>query len=82
MENKIVYFPAGILIGIIFMLIIYILSYNPRTDLEIYTQDNIYYINGLTVTNEQSDESITFSDMESLKIYISDVTSKVIIYNY
>ena len=52
------------------------------TDLEIYTQDNIYYINELTVTNEKTNEKLTFSNKESLKLYISDVTSKVIIYNY
>lgn len=53
-----------------------------NTDLEIYTNKNIYYISGLTVTNEVSDEVITFKDRESLKVFISDVTSGVLEYHY
>lgn len=53
-----------------------------NTDLEIYTNKNIYYVSGLTVTNEVSDEVLTFKDRESLKVFISDVTSGVLEYHY
>lgn len=45
------------------------------TNLEIYTSNNIYYINGLTVTNEVNNDTLTFNDMRSLKNYISDITA-------
>jgi len=45
------------------------------TDIEIYTPENIYYINGLTVTNENDGQTLEFKDKESLKEYISDKTA-------
>lgn len=45
------------------------------TNLEIYTSNNIYYINGLTVTNEVNNDTLTFNNMRSLKNYISDITA-------
>jgi len=47
------------------------------TDLEIYTYNEIYFVQGLTVTVESSDKVITFENMESLKEYIGDVTSQL-----
>lgn len=44
-------------------------------DLEIYTSENIYFINGLTVTTETDDRVITFDDMQSLKAYIGNETA-------
>lgn len=46
-----------------------------KLKLEIYTPENIYYINGLEVTNEADEEVITFSSMEGLKNYISTITA-------
>jgi hypothetical protein len=48
---------------------------NNKTDLEIYTKDNIYYIRGLTVSNEVDATVITFSSGEELKEYISNLTA-------
>lgn len=44
------------------------------TDIEIYTLENIYYINGLTVTDENSNPPIRFNTQAELKKYISDIT--------
>jgi hypothetical protein len=44
------------------------------TNLEIYTLENIYYINGLTVTDENSNPPIRFNTQAELKKYISDIT--------
>lgn len=62
---------------VIIITILIILNYNERSaDLEIYTKENIYYIQGLKVTNEANDQVLIFNDKESLKNYISDVTAK------
>lgn len=45
-----------------------------KTDLEIYTKDNIYYIEGLKVTNENGDEVLIFGNKKELKEYISKLT--------
>lgn len=45
------------------------------TDIEIYTEKNIYYIKGLTVTNEANDKKIKFAQGIDLKNYISKVTA-------
>lgn len=45
-----------------------------ETDLEIYTSDNIYYIDGLKVTNEVNEDILIFANRASLKQYISTVT--------
>lgn len=45
-----------------------------KTDLEIYTNENIYYVNGLTVTNEGNAERLVFENKEQLKEYISHMT--------
>lgn len=47
-----------------------------KTDLEIYTKDNIIYINGLTVTNEVDGAEKRFKTKEELKEYISNLTAK------
>ena len=65
----------------IILLVGYILTHDePKTDLEIYTYDNIYYINDLTVTTENFNFKIVFKDQEQLKEYISNVTSSEIPY--
>ena len=46
------------------------------TDLEIYTSDNIYYIDGFTVTNEVDDSVKRFTNKSELKDYISDISAK------
>jgi len=46
-----------------------------RTDLEIYTRDNIIYINGLTITNEADTNKIVFKSKEELREYISTLTA-------
>ena len=51
-------------------------DYSAKTDLEIYTEDNIYYINGLIVTNESDDEVLVFDNKKELKDYISKITVK------
>ena len=48
---------------------------NYDTDLEIYTTEDIYYINGLTLTSESDEVDTTFRDNEELKIFLSDLTS-------
>lgn len=47
-----------------------------KTDLEIYTRDNIYYIRGLTVKNEVDGAEKRFKTKEELKEYISNLTAK------
>lgn len=47
-----------------------------KTDLEIYTKDNIYYIKHLTVTNEVDAGKKEFKNKEQLKEYISNLTAK------
>jgi hypothetical protein len=44
-------------------------------DLEIYTPENIYYINGFTVTNENDGETLKFENAGQLKEFISDRTA-------
>lgn len=51
-------------------------AYSAKTELEIYTLENIYYINGLEVTNESNDHVVTFNSMKALKEYVSDITVK------
>lgn len=48
------------------------------TNLEIYTSRNIYYINGLTVTNEVNNDTLTFKNMASLRNYIGNITANEI----
>lgn len=52
-----------------------------KTDLEIYTTENIYYINGLSVTNEVGNEIKTFKNKAELKAYISEITSGDVLKN-
>ena len=47
----------------------------PETDLEIYTQDDIYYIDGLTITRENSNEGYIFTTPEDMKLFIADLTA-------
>ncbi len=49
-------------------------------DLEIYTDQNIYYVNGLTVTNESDDTTLIFNTAKELKNYISYKTANDIEY--
>lgn len=44
------------------------------TDLEIYTLENIYYIDGLTVTNESNDKVLEFETQQELFDFISITT--------
>lgn len=67
---------AFILIGLT-VLAIFNLKSEPQ-DLEIYTASNIYYVRGLTVTNEATTDTLRFKDKESLKNYISTVTANEI----
>lgn len=57
-------------------LIVILSSLNPKTELEIYTDRNIYYINGLEVTDEANDEILYFNSMEALKKWLSDKTAE------
>ena len=44
--------------------------------LEIYTQDNIYFLDGLKVTNEANDVILIFENNNDLEIFISDLTAQ------
>lgn len=46
-----------------------------KTDLEIYTNDDIYYIDGLTVTRENSPEGYIFTTKEDMKIFFAELTA-------
>ena len=48
----------------------------PTHDLEIYTGANIYYINGLTVTDENGIVHKTFETNKELKEFITIITIK------
>lgn len=63
--------------GAMFTLVIhnYILQCFQATDLEVYTPMNIYYINGLTVTNEVDESVMIFKDKYDLKLWLSDITA-------
>lgn len=50
-------------------------EHNAKTDLEIYTKDNIIYISGLTVTNEAEAGEKRFKNKEELREYISTLTA-------
>jgi hypothetical protein len=55
-------------------LVIQLTEAQTKTDLEIYTQDDIYYIDGLTVTRENSNDGYIFITQQDLKLFISDLT--------
>lgn len=63
-----------LILNIVALLVILIYTNNKSTDLEIYTYEDIIYINDNTVTFENSDEVYTFKDKESLKLYIANKT--------
>jgi len=46
------------------------------TEFEIYTLENIYYIEGLKVANESNETLYTFGDTNSLKNYLIQVTTE------
>lgn len=46
-----------------------------QTNLEIYLQDDIMYVNHLTVTFESDSKTISFKDKESLKQYVAEITA-------
>lgn len=48
---------------------------NQRTDLEIYTTEDVYYIDNLTVKSESGEVNFTFKTKEELKTFISDITA-------
>ena len=50
-------------------------SANKLTKFEIYTVDNIYYFDGLKVTNEADSKTKTFESAGELTEYISDLTA-------
>ena len=65
-----------LLLGMIAGLIIGQIADNKSDDeLEIYTLENIYYLNGLTVTNESTSEVLEFKNKTELKEYISKITA-------
>lgn len=43
--------------------------------LEIYTYSNIYYLDGLTLTNESNNEMFTFSNKAEAYNYIAQLTA-------
>ena len=47
-----------------------------NTDLEIYTDKDIYYIEGLTVTRESDALKLTFDGRDVMKDYMSYQTAK------
>lgn len=55
-----------------------VLHSQPETDLEIYTTNDIYYIKGLTITRENSNEGYIFNTPSDLKVFIAELTSKQI----
>lgn len=66
-----------ILIAVITLFVgLYIGIEGTRTDLEIYTKDNIYYVNGLEITSETGAGERKFKNKEQLKEYISNITAK------
>ena len=66
----------SILLLISIITLTYIIGYNDnKTDLEIYTSDNIYYIKGLKVSEEKEFTVTEFKDKQSLKDFISEVTA-------
>lgn len=70
--------------NLILMLIIFTLAFinishdsnKPNIDLEIYTQNEIYYINNLTVSFEKRNEIIIFKNTLDLKKFMSNETAK------
>jgi hypothetical protein len=44
--------------------------------LEIYTTENIYFVEGLTVTNENTPEKMIFSSFKDLQYFIGTRTAK------
>ncbi len=69
---------TGVMVGLIIALLIHSFTLNctNSTRLEIYTIDNIYYVHGRTVTNENNDEELHFNSEVALYNYISNVTVK------
>jgi len=67
---------AGILFFISIIMAIILIMEVEKTDLEVYTCQNIYYINGLRVTSESTDLNIKFSSKSELKKWIIDRTSE------
>lgn len=47
-----------------------------KTDLEIYTVDNIYFVEGLRVSNEANDKVIYFTNKSELREYIGEISAK------
>lgn len=47
-----------------------------KTDLEIYTVDNIYFVEGLRVSNEANDKVIYFTNKSELREYIGQISAK------
>lgn len=70
MKNKIII----LIVNIIALLVILIYTNNKSTDLEIYTYEDIIYVNDNTVTFENTNEVYTFKDKESLKLFIANKT--------
>lgn len=61
---------------VIVVIMPFLFSLDETDSLEIYTPKNIYYIDGLTVSNEKNDLVLTFADKESLKNYIANITAE------
>lgn len=63
---SLVFLIVGIIIG----------SEVSKTDLEIYTVDNIHFVEGLKVSNEANDKVIHFTNKRELKEYIGEISAK------
>lgn len=82
MSNKTIDTITAILMSIfiitfIWMMIVKISDTRVKQDhdLEIYSKEDIIYIQGLTVTFESREDTLRFKDKESLRVYISNLTS-------
>lgn len=74
--SKRLYLLTGILAGLIMNSATHSVSPECKksTDLEIYTHRNIYYVKGLSVTEDNSDIKLSFKNKEELKEYIAHMT--------
>lgn len=73
MFNKLILIPIAIVVIGIFY---YLQPTSKVQTLEIYTNEDIIYIEGLTVSFESIESTFTFKDAESLNNYISIVTAE------
>ena len=72
---------GGIILGTILGLLITLITHeidgvvcSKSTKMEIYTLENVYYINVFTVTNRNNDIVVKFGNKQELAKYIWEVT--------